>query len=217
MISLLAVGQVAALRFTRELSPTELAVYSILCLVSSTILYSLYSLYIYPAFFSPLGKLPLAPGGYGPLGHSHAKFKAPNDASLEKWLEDYSEHDLFRVREAFGCDAVVATSPAILKAVLLENPYSFTKAAGIRRILKLVLGEGLIVVEGDAHKFQKSVLKSSFGLGPIKDLHPLFWKKSVDLLVALGASFKGASSASRVEFNTWCERITLDMIGYASM
>jgi cytochrome P450 len=179
----------------------------------SCILYSLWQIYVYPAFFSPLRHLPMAPGGYSPMGHSMAKFGTPTDTSLEDWIRNVPNDGMIRAKEVFGGDAVIATSPAILKRVLVEDSYNFTKDDNIRKILRLVLGDGLIVVEGDVHKSQKQILRGSFGTGPIKDLYPLFWQKSTMLLTALQSKLSSPSDLKRVPFGRWCEQVTLDIIG----
>jgi hypothetical protein len=205
--------QLASINYGWQVPASQLAPYALTSLIISCIAYGLWATYAYPALFSPLRGLPIAPGGFGPLGHSYAKFGSPNDTSLEKWIKNIPNDGMIRVREAFGGDAVVATSPAILKRVLVEEPYNFTKAEGIRNILRLVLGDGLIVVEGDVHKSQKQILRGSFGTGPIKDLYPIFWDKSVALLKTLDSKLKTSDDLKRVAFGRWCERVTLDIIG----
>jgi hypothetical protein len=69
------------------------------------------------------------------------------------------------------------------------------------------------VVEGDVHKSQKQILRGSFGTGPIKDLYPIFWDKSIALLNTLGSKLKTSDNRKRVSFGRWCERVTLDIIG----
>lgn len=212
-IGALTLAQLAASRSEILGSITQLLLRTLVSLAVSSALYGAWTTWIYPAFFSPLRGLPSAPGGYGPLGHSHAKFGAPADTSFEQWLNDIPNDGMIRAREAFGGDAIIAASPAILKKVLVEEPYSFVKDTRIRRILRLVLGDGLIVVEGDVHKSQKQILRSSFSTGPIKDLYPIFWEKSVELLAALEFSIKNSNNGNRVAICQWCERVTLDIIG----
>lgn len=86
--------------------------------------------------------------------------------------------------------------------------------------MSAVLGKGLVTVEGDVHKFQRKRLLPSFGFRSIKELYPLFWKKSAQLVQCMEAdlfqtSEKGAEAIT--DMNFWSTKVTLDMIGVAAL
>lgn len=178
-------------------------------LIVSAVLYGIWRVFIYPDYASPLRRLPMPPPMHPWLGHAKAKFESPNDPSIDIWMETIPNDGLIRVKNELNDDAVIATSPEMLKTVLVDNAYDYCKAPGIRRILRLVLGDGLVVVEGEAHRYQKKRLLPHFGSSQIKDLYPLFWEKSSELVKLLSAQ----CSLDRITFGQWCSRVTLDIIG----
>ncbi|KAB8345904.1 hypothetical protein FH972_022959 [Carpinus fangiana] len=182
-------------------------------LVLNFVLYGFYNVFIYPELFSPLKNIPGPPGGRTIGGHAKAKFEAPKGVTLRNWIESIPNDGILRVKEIFRADAVIATSPEILKTVLVDNAYDYTKAHQIKRILRQILGDGLIVVEGDVHKFQRKKLLPSFGVGAIKDLYPLFWDKSTELIQRLSS----LPDSRNIAFCEWCNRATLDIIGVAAL
>jgi len=100
----------------------------------------------------------------------------------------------------------------------VTRPYDFEKPDHIRGILRLLLGNGLITSEGDVHRFQRKNLSPKFSFRYIKDLYPLMWSKSVELVNCINAQASGISKRSCViEVNEWAGRVTLDIIGVAAL
>ncbi|KXJ85886.1 cytochrome P450 [Microdochium bolleyi] len=131
---------------------------------------------------------------------------------------------------------VLVTKPRGLADVLVHRPYDFAKPPNVAGFLRHVLGDGLIVVEGDQHKFLRKNSLPAFSFRHIKDLYPMIWNKALLLSAALRvdaaeASAKGYSLATNtgkqelpswahagtVELNTWASRVTLDIIGVAGL
>lgn len=111
-------------------------------------------------------------------------------------------------------------SAEALSEVLVKRPYDFVKNDGARDFMSAILGKGLVTVEGDVHKFQRKRLLPSFGFRSIKELYPLFWKKSAQLVQCMEAdlfqtSEKGAEAIT--DMNFWSTKVTLDMIGVAAL
>lgn len=177
--------------------------------VFNGLLYHLYSILIYPDFVSPFKDLPCPPGGRTILGHVLATVEKPVGIRLRIWNETIPNDGILRVRELFGADGLMITSPNLLKEILVDNTYDYVKSPPVRRVLHLILGNGVINVEGDEHRFQRKRLLPSFGLGPIKDLYPLFWEKSTELACKLSEQ----PGPTEVTLSEWCSRATLDIIG----
>jgi cytochrome P450 len=81
----------------------------------------------------------------------------------------------------------------------------------------------LIVVESDEHKFQRKHLTPAFHFRHIKELYPVFWSKSVDLVGRITAEIhanpeptsenKSKHLEGIVEINHWANKVTMDIIG----
>merc|ERR1711939_611723 len=72
---------------------------------------------------------------------------------------------------SFGHASVMPTSHATLKAVVTDNTYDYEKQENIVGTLRTILGDGLILVEGKEHKFQRKHLLPSFQVSVIRDLY----------------------------------------------
>jgi cytochrome P450 len=84
---------------------------------------------------------------------------------------------------SFGnSERLVPTTPEALKSVMSDNSYDFEKPSKLRKFLVRVLGEGLIISEGDLHKFQRKHLLPAFQIQHIRELYPVFWGKSRSLV-----------------------------------
>lgn len=111
---------------------------------------------IYPNFLSPLRDLPgPKEGGYPLIGHGMVRFSRPPGEALRKMVNSIPNDGLIRFKGFFGQDTLVLTNHQTLKAVLSDHTYDYEKPGKIVKILRRILGDGLILVEGDVHKFQR--------------------------------------------------------------
>ncbi|RMZ75108.1 hypothetical protein DV737_g5438, partial [Chaetothyriales sp. CBS 132003] len=176
------------------------------------LLYGVWSVCIYPLCISPLRHIPGPKNGNLIFGHARGAALSPMRAeNFRKWMEEIPNEGLVLIRQVFNRPVIIPTSPGNLKAVLNENVYDYTKPSNLVQVLRRVLGDGLILVEGDVHKFQRKHLQPSFHAKVIKELYPVFWAKSCELLSGL----KESASEQEVEIGVWCTRVTLDIIGIA--
>lgn len=114
----------------------------------------------------------------------------------------------------------MATTPRVLSELFVTKAYDFQKVPTISSTLRLVLGDGLVVAEGDVHRFQRKNLNSVFSFRHIKDLYPLMWSKSVEFINAINAEISTSGSPETgcvIEVIEWANRATLDIIGVAAL
>ncbi|KAK5662466.1 hypothetical protein OQA88_8377 [Cercophora sp. LCS_1] len=111
--------------------------------------------------------------------------------------------------------SLVLTKPAPLADLLVHHPYDFAKFDYVRDFLRPVLGDGLVVVEGDRHKFLRKNAQPAFKFSHIKELYPMMWKKAVLFTDVLDRKVK-ANEGGRVEMNGWASKVTIDIIGIAA-
>ncbi|KAF2169739.1 hypothetical protein M409DRAFT_52246 [Zasmidium cellare ATCC 36951] len=185
--------------------------------------YAVYRWFIYPFFLSPLRKLP-GPREERPiLGNGMAVFERPAGRSFLRWMKTIPNDGLIYFRGFFHQDRLLVTDLKILGELLVTRSYDFEKPKPLRDFLRYILGDGLIIVEGDVHKFQRKNIMPAFTFRAIKDLYPIFWEKSAQLTQGVsqqltdGTTPKSADGEPIVEVNHWANQVTMDIIGMAAM
>jgi cytochrome P450 len=118
---------------------------------------------------------------------------------------------------------VLVMKPRLLADLLVHRSYDFVKPQGISSFLRYVLGDGLVVIEGDKHKFLRKNTMPAFAFRHIKDLYPMMWAKAALLTATLKREelgqneFSDGKEFALVELSTWASKVTLDMIGIAGL
>lgn len=151
-----------------------------------------------------------------------ALFKKPPGRDFLKWVTTIPNDGIIHFRGIFHQDRLLLTNAKALAEVLVQKSYDFEKPIKLRNFLRQVLGDGLIIVEGDEHKFQRKHIMPVFAFRHIKDLYPMMWAKSVALTRGVAAEIHGhpedgEKSAATVEVNHWSNKVTMDIIGVAGM
>jgi cytochrome P450 len=80
----------------------------------------------------------------------------------------------------FGAPRVCTADPVALNYILSHHD-SFPKPELTRRFLTDLLGSGVLVAEGTAHRRQRRVLNPSFSPQSIRDVLPVFYDKAIEL------------------------------------
>ncbi|KAE9965751.1 hypothetical protein EG328_009412 [Venturia inaequalis] len=185
-------------------------------------LYAIYRIFLYPFLLSPLRHLPSPGAGLPLLGHGLALFSKPPAKDLLKWVKEIQNDGLIYFRVFFYQDRLLLTSPEALGEVLVKKSYDFEKPEPDRKFLRQILGDGLIIVEGDEHKFQRKHIMPVFQFRHIKDLYPMMWAKAVQLTQGMEAEVNespegGEKTTKVVEVNHWANKVTMDIIGVAAL
>lgn len=121
-----------------------------------------------------------------------------------------------RIRIICNREMILVTSPQALSEILVTKGYEFEKPQYLRDTLGPVIGHGLVLAEGDAHKVQRRKFMPAFGFRHIKELYPLFWRKSREVVRAMTAECD-ANGVLNAEAGAWASRCTLDVIGTAGV
>ena len=200
---------------------------------------------IWPFFLNPLRKIPGPMGGNVFIGFGMSQFERPPGEHLRRMVNGIPNEGLIYFRGWLNRSTLIATSPETLKTVLSDHTYDYEKPNKFTTLLRRVLGDGLILVEGDVHKFQRKHLLPSFQVKYIRDLYPMFWAKSCELSNSLlsesppaqtpdtkelvedirtpsantisGTTLLTDANGTVLEFGEWCMRVTLDIIGIAGL
>lgn len=215
------------------------------------IAYAVWSIVIYPRVFSPLRSLPTPEGDYW-LGQTKQVMAEPSGWPHREWSATVPNDGLMKYSVWFR-DRVFVTTPAALGMfmphsssawpinanersgeVLVTKNYDFIKPFHVRLGLGRLLGVGVLLAEGDEHKMQRKNLMPAFAFRHIKELYPVFFAKSRELVQCVTehqASSSQDQASGRpsavqsgqqhapgsIELGGWFSRATLDIIGLSGM
>ncbi|KAK5637462.1 hypothetical protein RRF57_013178 [Xylaria bambusicola] len=143
-------------------------------------------------------------------------------APMERWINEIPNDGLIRFTIAFNAERLLLTSPAVLSEVMVKNVDDWEKPKQLRESLAIVLGNSLVVAEGDDHRVQRKNMLPAFSYRHIKEAYPIFWKKSCEFVEAIGDQITKESSKNGahldgvpISFPDFLRRVTLDNIGEA--
>lgn len=114
----------------------------------------------------------------------------------------------------FNQERLLALSPKAVADITVANAYAWEKQTVVRTALSTITGIGLITSEGDEHRRQRRHMLPAFNFRHIKDLYPVFWDKSREVVQAMTKSTGGEG---RLYVSHWASLATLDIIGMAAM
>ncbi|KAG6902666.1 hypothetical protein C0995_013358 [Termitomyces sp. Mi166 len=106
-----------------------------------------------------------------------------------------------------------AAENSVLHEKWVKDVYQKPETA--RYNLSRILGEGVLVVEGEKHKQQRKVMNPAFGLSQIRELTEIFVSKAIQLRDVWASENDEQGGESRVDALSWLSRTTLDVIGLA--
>lgn len=143
---------------------------------------------------------------------------------IESWPRAVYREHLHRSRMP-GRDAVFVMCPALIRQVLVDDPDSFEKGSMTRRVLGPVLGDAILIAEGDRWRAQRRATAPLFRREQLLDFLPVMiaaaertrdrWlsypaaseidvtremtRTTLDIVLATMLSASGASNPHRIE------------------
>ena len=108
--------------------------------------------------------------------------KEPTGVPQRRWANEVPNEGLIHYRTYFNQGRLVPTTPKALAEVLVQNSYEFVKPLQIRAGTSRILGVGILLAEGEEHRIQRKNLLPAFSFRHVKDLYPVFWSKSCELV-----------------------------------
>ncbi|KAB8258464.1 cytochrome P450 [Aspergillus pseudonomiae] len=177
---------------------------------------------IYPYFVTPLRHLPTISGN---LNNARIVFDDPRGRLPLEWMKTVPNDGLIHFRDILNRSYLLATNHQALLDIMSTNTYDFEKPWRARSFLARIIGFGLILSEGSAHKKQRRALTPSFNVKNIRALYSLMWEKTGLLMDELEKEIKqnpmdgtnAESGEGKIEMSVWASRLTLDIIGPAAM
>lgn len=161
---------------------------------------------LYP-FYSPLRHLP-GPRSLDPI---QGIFKNLKLEDVGRHFETYGKVMKWKT---FLCEEALVTSDTRAVGHILSHSYEYQRPERSRFILSQLLGNGILVTEGDQHKKQRRVMNPSFGPSTIRALTPIFFQKANQLRDIWTAELR-EKGPQTMDIMSWISRATLDVIGLA--
>ncbi|KAI1328366.1 cytochrome P450 [Xylariaceae sp. FL0255] len=187
--------------------------------VFQSALWSFYAVVLYPYFLSPLRHLPEPKGGSWWNGQFSRISNEPTGIPMRDWVSTVPNDGIMRYRGLFNSERVLVTGAKALSEVLTIKNYDFQKPASLRFGISRILGVGVLLAEGEEHKIQRKNLMPAFAFRHVKDLYPVFWQKTREVVQAItkGEVSAGGANTAVIEVGGWASRVTLDIIGVAGL
>jgi cytochrome P450 len=96
---------------------------------------------------------------------------AMRKSAIATWGQRAYEDDIIRGR-FFGRSSFIVNTPDAIRHVLMDNYENYTRTPTAMRVLRPVLGEGLLIAEGRAWKHQRRTLAPAFTPRAVSTLVP---------------------------------------------
>ncbi|KAH6674056.1 cytochrome P450 4A12A [Plectosphaerella plurivora] len=202
--------------------------------VASVVGWAAYTVFLFPKFFSPLRHLPGPKDDHWLLGQYPRIAAEPTGIPQIDWVNNIPNEGIIRYTGLLNQERLLINSPKALSEVLVTKNYDFEKPSAFRWSIGRILGIGVLLAEGEEHKFQRKNLMPAFAFRHVKDLYSVFWKKSREGAVVMTEHILAEAAAAQpdaaadpekplardtavIEAGAWSSRITLDIIGIAGL
>ncbi|MEH2481496.1 cytochrome P450 [Nitrobacteraceae bacterium AZCC 2146] len=162
------------------------------------------------AYDAPAPRAPLVPPSpprasenMGPFG----RMVAMRRSAIDTWGQRAYEEDLIKGR-FFGHASFILNTPDAIRHVLVDNYENYTRTPAGIRVLRPMLGEGLLLAEGRTWKYQRRTLAPAFTPRAVMTLVP-HMISAVDETIC---ELQGAASGP-VDLREIMQRMTLEIAG----
>lgn len=92
---------------------------------------------------------------------------------MKEWHEKYGS--VVRYFFPFGSERLSIADNDALKHMTIQNAYNYPKPVRAKLWMLRILGEGVLLAEGEEHVRQRKILNPAFSTQSIKSLSPWFW------------------------------------------
>src|SRR5258708_34443682 len=96
---------------------------------------------------------------------------AMRDSAIATWGQRAYEDDVVQGR-FFGRSSFIVNTPDAIRHVLIDNYENYSRTPAGFRVLRPMLGEGLLIAEGRAWKYQRRTLAPAFTPRAVATLIP---------------------------------------------
>jgi unspecific monooxygenase len=127
--------------------------------------------------------------------------------AIDTWGPRSYEEDVIQTR-FFGRNNFIVNAPDAIRHVLVDNYENYVRTPAAIRVLKPMLGDGLLIAEGRAWKHQRRTLAPAFTPRAVGTLVPHMIAATDDTIVKLQAACGGP-----VDLREAMQRMTLEIAG----
>src|ERR1700726_3797349 len=146
---------------------------------------------------------PRAPESMTTIG----RMAAMRASAIGAWGQRAYEEDIIRGR-FFGRSSFILNTPDAIRHVLVDNYENYTRTPAAVRVLRPMLGEGLLIAEGRAWKYQRRTLAPAFTPRAVAPLVPHMIAVTDETIAKLQAARGGP-----VDLREAMQRMTLEIAG----
>ena len=128
---------------------------------------------------------------------------------------------MFRYLGIMNSERVVVTSKEALAELLQRYQYDFPKTDLLNLLASPIIGQGLVIVNGDEHRRQRRLLTPVFAMKHMRALEPTMWEKALEStelftkIVTDTATSSGFSEPINIDHYTGL--VGLDIISKAAL
>src|SRR6195952_1418458 len=135
------------------------------------------------------------------------RMRAIRESVLATWGQRAYEEDIIQGR-FLGRSSFILNTPDAIRHVLVDNFENYTRTPAGLRVLRPILGEGLLIAEGRVWKYQRRTLAPAFTPRAVTTLVPHMLAAIDDTIVKLKAAGNGP-----VDLREAMQRMTLEIAG----
>ena len=146
---------------------------------------------------------PRAPDDLGFL----KRMRMMRDSAIATWGQRVYEEDVIQ-SNFFGRSSFILNTPDAIKHVLVDNWENYTRTPTGFRVLRPMLGQGLLIAEGRAWKHQRRTLAPAFTPRAVSSLVPHMVNVTDETITELKAK-----SNAPINLREAMQRMTLDIAG----
>ncbi|KAK0460548.1 cytochrome P450 [Desarmillaria tabescens] len=147
------------------------------------------------------------------LGHEWMRRHQNNHGDLEMdWFRKYGA--VYRTSGCFAQDILMVSDPKALHHMFHSSDYRFIKTRDTIFVLDLLLGQGILSVQGEKHQHQRKVLSIAFSSAQLHQSLPMLQScgaRLVERLKDISDDHTGA-----INVLEWTRKVALDIVGTAS-
>ncbi|KLO13377.1 cytochrome P450 [Schizopora paradoxa] len=164
------------------------------------------------SYSSPLRDIPGPKRTSLLLGNLEEIRRSESSVLHEEWVKKYGKVVVYK--GFMNMDRIYTMDTRALNHVLTHS-IDYQKPYEAREGLSRLLGDGILVTEGEKHRQQRRVMNPSFGPPSIRNLTPIFFQKAQQLRDIWADQLPESGGSRRIEVLSWLSRATLDIIGLA--
>ena len=158
----------------------------------------------------PVARRPLVPPAPPRAPDSMTAFgriMAMRENPISTWAQRAYEEDIVQGR-FFGRSSFTLNAPDSIRHVLVDNYENYERTPASIRVLRPVLGEGLLIAEGRAWKYQRRTLAPAFTPRAVATLIPHMLAATDETIAKLQAA-----CGAPVDLRQAMQRMTLEIAG----